>query len=117
MADVGLSFSPTNQPYGTPTTGSQRSPSQDAIQILRFRLPSILGASAIAPRSLLGGPALQGSMMGGSGTAAEDFIRRLFGGGLVLGAPLPNFTGDLYSQGAGAGGGGGDGSMNDAASP
>ena len=90
MADVGYSFAPgnggSNGQRATPATSTQ-----DAIQILRFRLPSIVGASAPAPPQFMQGPTAQGAQMGGS--MAEQFLRRLFGGQGVFNPsmnPMPN---------------------------
>lgn len=81
MANVGLNFGPNAQ--GGQLRSSPASPTQDAIRILSFRMPTILGSAAPAPPSLLGGPTAQGGQMGGS--MAENWLRMLFGGGQMNG--------------------------------
>lgn len=72
MADIGLSFSPTAaQTVQGPYAGTNKgggvgsvSPVQDAIRILSFRLPSVLGALAPTAAQNLGQTALGGQIGG-----------------------------------------------------
>ena len=64
----GISFSPLNAPMG-PQDGTAQSPLQDAIKILSFRMPSVVGAGAASP--------LAGGMGGG---LVDDWLTKLFKG-------------------------------------
>ena len=89
MATFGTAFAPTNQNQlnqlgsGSGGSGSFASspttPIQDAIQILRLRIPRVVGASALAPGSLLNAP---GSAGVGGDLMAQ--LQRLFGTGISL---------------------------------
>lgn len=71
----GVSFSPLNAQAG-PTGQNGASPLQDAIKILSFRMPTVVGA--------LGQPTLPGSggspLLGGPGGMATDWLTNLFRG-------------------------------------
>jgi hypothetical protein len=101
MADVGYSFAPgTNGNQGSNAQRSAPNAStQDAIQMLRFRLPSLVGANSPAPPQFMQGPTAQGAQMGMGGSMAEQFLRALFGG---MGAFNPGMN---PMQGGGLGGG------------
>lgn len=82
MADLGMSFSPFNQDASGKAQAGQTAgaaPVQDAIKILSLRTPTVVGASAPAPQSLLGGPTVQGGSVGtaGSADALQALLRRL----------------------------------------
>ena len=78
MADVGLSFSPTSVNSQQQHTGQGSSPVQDAIRILSFRLPTVLGASAATPMQNLGGPSPFGSQLGAA--VIQNWLKQLLGG-------------------------------------
>lgn len=89
----GLSFSPFNQ---SPMRSNSQAtaPVQDAIKILSFRMPSVVGSSAPAPGALLGGPTPQGSGMDGG--LAQELLKRLLQGqgtAPVPGMPTPGVPG------------------------
>lgn len=84
--NLGVSFSPTNQSAqgtGTPNTAN---PVQDAIRILSFRLPTVLGASAATPMQNLGAPSIFGSQLGSS--VIQNFLKSLM---------MPSATGQASS--------------------
>lgn len=87
MDQPGLSFSPFNQRPGQAAPGVAQSPVQDAIKILSFRMPSVVGASAPAPSGLLGGPTPQGAGVGGG--LMQEFLKRLLIGQQATGGPSP----------------------------
>ena len=94
MADVGLSFAPTaqnlyNQGQRGGGISGNVSPVQDAIKILSFRQPTVLGSSAPVPQSIFGtnAPTAQGGQIGGG--IAENLLRMLFGGQMTGGIPSP----------------------------
>lgn len=98
MADVGISFAPTSS-VGRSASGPSVSPTQDAIRLLSFRLPTVLGASAAAPAALLGGPTLQGAQM--ANPMAANWLRMLFGnlsamGGTMPSPQMPNVGGEAF---------------------
>lgn len=72
----GVSFSPLNNGQVGPVTGNAGSPLQDAIKILSFRLPTVVGASGISP--LAGNP---------GDSVANDWLLRLFQGLMPGGSP------------------------------
>lgn len=86
MANVGLSFGDPGA-RGGQLRSSPAATTQDAIRTLSIRMPTVLGASAPAPPSLLGGPTMQGGMMGG-GSPQEQFLRMLFGGQPMASSPM-----------------------------
>ena len=99
MADIGISFSPTNDNSAQRNqTGNTASPVQDAIRILSFSLPKVLGASAVTPLQNLGGPSALGSQFGNS--FLEQLLRHLITGAGPSGAPSP-YDG-IYGPGASA---------------
>lgn len=89
MSDLGVSFSPFNQPAAgkAQPVGAAGQPVQDAIKILSLRVPTTVGASSGAPQSLLGGPTALGSQLNsfaalGGGQAGQvgniqEFLRRI----------------------------------------
>lgn len=82
MANVGLSFSPTSDQTNAQSkqqTGSGLSPVQDAIRILSFRVPTVLGASAVSPLVGLGSQPIGGGAPIDS-ALMQEWLRRLFGG-------------------------------------
>ena len=74
--NLGLTFQP-----GQTQNGGQNAatPVQRAVQLLSLRLPSVVGARALAPQALLGatGGAGVGAMAGGNVEAALALLRRL----------------------------------------
>jgi hypothetical protein len=89
MPTPGLSFSPTSEsPFDQKGQGATN-PVQQAIQLLSYRLPQVVGAGAIAPRELLSGGGGQGSALGSQvGSAvAEQWLRKLFMGSGDLSGP------------------------------
>lgn len=85
MANVGLSFGDPGA-RGGQLRSSPAATTQDAIRTLSIRMPTVLGGSAPAPPSLMGGPTMQGGNMGGS--MAENFLRMLFGGQPMASNPM-----------------------------
>lgn len=86
MPDLGLTFAPTagNVSVGAGAPGQNSlSPVQDAIRILSFAVPRVVGASAIAPQALLG-PNPFGSVL--SNALLENYFRRTGG----VPGPLPS---------------------------
>jgi len=93
MAAVGMTFSPLNAPMpGQP--GSQASPLQDAIKLLSFQLPSVVGAGAGS--GVLGPPTAAGGLSAGVGDgSANSWLMQLLKGlvpdagqtGMAPGAP------------------------------
>src|SRR5262245_34915792 len=79
MADIGLSFAPTQGNNGSMNRQPAQSPVMDAIRILSFRIPQTLGASAPIDPSLLAGQGGQGPS--GINTAAliQAWLQRFFG--------------------------------------
>lgn len=75
----GVSFQPGAQQNGNGTGERDRSaratPVQQAIQLLSLRLPSVVGARALAPQGLLQGQGSAG--LATSGMSLEAFLRRL----------------------------------------
>ena len=68
----GISFQPGNQ-----QGRSALNPVQQAVQLLSLRLPTVVGARALAPQALLTAPG--GQALGGSGSpdATLELLRRL----------------------------------------
>lgn len=104
MPDVGLSFSPTSAPgqYGGAQSGRPGggvSPVMDAIKILSFRVPQVLGQNApVAPSLLAGGAAGGGATpMGSNAALVDQFMQRFFGAGLAQNRDL---LGQLAGMGA-----------------
>lgn len=101
MNDIsGISFSPLagNQSVPGRPTGSPVSPVQDAIKLLSFRVPSVVGAGAPSPGALMGGPSPFGTQ------AASALIQNLLrllgqGGGIGMGGPVPSGSDVLFDQG------------------
>ncbi len=97
----GISFSPFNQPpqmgQGGPRPGGV-TPIQDAIRMLSFRMPTTVGASSPAPQGIMGGQTAQGGQLGNP--LALNWLRALFGGGQMPGAPLPGMGGGMPPGGA-----------------
>src|SRR5690348_4052045 len=84
MANVGLSFSPTqsNGPNANGQDGrGTASPVMDAIKILSFRVPQILGPNAPVAPGLLGGPGGAGPSGFDNSAMVLQFLQRFFGGG------------------------------------
>lgn len=75
----GLSFQPGAQQNGTggdrEQAAGRTTPVQQAIRLLSLRLPSVLGARAIAPQALLGSQGSAGLATGGM--SLDEFLRRL----------------------------------------
>src|SRR4051812_38019256 len=86
MPDVGLSFSPTQAPgqYGQQGTRSGPSnPVMDAIKILSFRVPQILGpGSPVAPGMLAGQGGATPGLGGNDAALIQQWLQRFFGQGL-----------------------------------
>lgn len=61
MASFGLSFMPGAQSGDDERQGAPINQVQQAIKLLSFRLPRVLGGSALAPAPLLQGHGAQGS--------------------------------------------------------
>lgn len=101
----GVSFSPFNAPpqmgQGQQKPGGV-SPVQDAIRMLSFRMPSTVGASAPAPQGLMGGQTAMGGQLGNP--LALNWLRALFGGQAMPGAPLPGMGGGMPPGMGGMGG-------------
>lgn len=100
MADVGLTFSPTsdqsNAQQRTPGGGGL-SPVQDAIRILSFKLPTVLGPGAITPGSNLGQP------YGLGDSVIQEWLRQLMMGvGGASGSPYGGAYGGDGTSGGGA---------------
>ncbi len=85
----GISFSPFNQPpqMGQGQRPGGVTPIQDAIRMLSFRMPSTVGASSPTPQGLMGGQTALGGQLGNP--LALNWLRALFGGQAMPGAPLP----------------------------
>lgn len=82
---LGISFQPSDQGGMTqqrPGGQTGGSPLQTAIQLLSLRLPSVVGARALAPQQLLQGAGGAGVAGGATSAAALQFLRRLLSGGL-----------------------------------
>lgn len=97
MPDIGLTFAPTSDPM-TASHGqsNQSSPVQDAIRILSFRLPTVLGAGAITPAQNMG------PSYGLGDSVIQNWLRQLMlgaGGGGSVGSPY----GDLFGGGGQSG--------------
>lgn len=101
----GLSFSPFNQKPNQAAPGQQSAPVQDAIKIMSFRMPSVVGAGAPAPQGLLGGPTGQGGSLDSG--LLQEFLRRI----------LMGQGGQPQSAGGPAGGAGLPGAMTPFGSP
>lgn len=99
MSDLGVSFSPFNQPQKGQAPAGQTAPVQDAIKIMSLRMPTVAGASAAAPQALLGGPTAQGGQLGSAnGGLLQAFLRRL----LLGGQPTAGVNPPAPPQGLGA---------------
>ena len=80
--DIGTTVSPTN--YQDPSQGQRPqggpiNPVQDAIRILSFRVPSVVGANSPIPQSLMGGPTALGPQL--SNNLMINWLRMLMGQG------------------------------------
>ena len=75
MALPGVSFSPLDK---GPNQSQETAPVQDAIKIMSFRMPSVVGAGAPAPQGLLGGPTAQGGFL--QSGLMQALLKRLFQG-------------------------------------
>lgn len=74
---LGVSFSPLDQ--GKASGQDQPvNPVQEAIKLLSFRMPTVVGAGAPSPLALMGGPNGGGTQLGMS--AADQWIRRFLMG-------------------------------------
>lgn len=93
MANIGISFSPTNQTSPQQASRTPVSPVQDAIRILSFRQPTVLGVHAPVAQSLfspLGLSSPSGAGLGNPDSGMiQDLLRYLFGGGAATGMPGP----------------------------
>lgn len=90
MPDVGLSFSPTQAPnqYGQGQGGRSgpSNPVMDAIKILSFRVPQILGpGSPVAPGLLAGQGGATPGLGGNDAALIQQWLQRFFGQGLNQG--------------------------------
>ncbi len=83
MALPGVSFSPLNT-GSTPGQSGQASPLQDAIKILSFRMPTVVGAQMSAGSPLAGN-------LGDS--VADNWLMNLFRGVLPAGTAVPGTPG------------------------
>lgn len=101
MANIGLSFSPTQQNPAQPNASPAISPVQDAIRILSFRLPTVLGAGAVTPMQNLGGPNPLGTHIGSS--VIENWLKQLFGGGGAAGMAPSSSYDSLFGSGGQSG--------------
>src|SRR6185295_1715314 len=75
MPAVGLTFSPINAPQGQGSAG--QSPLQDAIKLLSFKLPTVVGAGTGS--GFLGPPTLAGGL-GPSDGGMNQFLMQLLKG-------------------------------------
>lgn len=92
--NVGLSFAPTSQSLYGHDQGSAN-PVQDAIRILSFRMPSVLGSGAATPMQNLGGPSQYGTQLGSA--VIQNFLRSI----LRPGDDYSSYSA-LFNQGGGA---------------
>lgn len=103
--EIGQSFSPTsgnaNNPYGNRTGvgASNASPVMDAIKILSFRVPQVLGPNAPVAQSLIAGPG-GATPMGSNAALTDQFFQRFFGG---AGGQVPPDLLSLFQQAGVAG--------------
>ena len=90
--DLGTTFGPTNLPMQQQQSGQNRplNPVQDAIRVLSFRVPSVVGANSPIPQGLLGGPTALGPQL--NNLLTINWLRQLMGQGgqLPNGFRLPN---------------------------
>jgi hypothetical protein len=91
--DIGQSFSPTQAPQGYGQNGQPgrgpAAPVMDAIKILSFRVPQILGVgSPVAPGLLSGAGGNPGSGLNNS-ALVNQWLQRFFGQGLGVAGPMP----------------------------
>ena len=109
---LGLAFQPgVNQPQGYGgggqpggAPGQAVSPLQSAIRLISLRLPTVVGAHALAPQALLNAPGGAGQMPGDSAIA---LLRKLFGmapGGITGSMAGPSGGGGGDERGGGGGG-------------
>jgi hypothetical protein len=88
----GIFFAPIRRESETAGNRPVAAPIQEAIKVLNLRLPSVVGARALAPAALLHAPGGAGLATGGMNL--EEFLRRLFGQGRPgPRAALPNRPG------------------------
>ena len=78
MNNLGISFSPLDSGDSGNSKTGPTNPVQEAIKILSFRMPTVVGAGAPSPGALMGGPSGNGTQIGND--IAEQWIRRFLMG-------------------------------------
>lgn len=92
----GLSFQPGGDQNGQGgQNGRGQTPVQQAIQLLSLRLPSVVGARAIAPQALLNAPG--GAGLGGGGMTVEAALALLRKLAQQSGMGMPPQADDIFT--------------------
>jgi hypothetical protein len=94
----GLSFQPGSEQSGSNGNGEKKAsaPVQEAVRLLSLRLPSVVGARALAPQTLLNAPGSAG-LTGPGGMSVDAMIEWLRKQMQQSGASLPSQAGGIFN--------------------
>jgi hypothetical protein len=105
----GLAFQPGAEQNGNNGNGEKRAsaaPVQEAVRLLSLRLPSVVGARALAPQTLLQSPGSAG-LTGPGGMSVDAMIEWLRRQIQQSGAAVPAQASGIFDAPSEGGGGGG----------